>query len=95
MIDDFGAMTKNNCHSRIVFDMDFCVRVCDLPEGEKCSSNPGIGDDLCSIGTKCSPESGTCESLPMVSDFQFQGDYDSLNMSHTRKKLTVVYHMMC
>ena len=63
-------MTKNDCHSRIVFDIDFCVRVCDLPEGEKCSTNPGIGDDLCSIGTKCSPESGTCESLPMVSEFK-------------------------
>ena len=68
MIDDFGLMTKNACQGQIVYDIDFCVRVCSLQEGEQCSANPGFGDNLCSIGTKCSPESGTCQRLATVSD---------------------------
>ena len=87
MIDDFGVMTKNECQGQIVYDIDFCVRVCSLQEDEHCSTNPAFGDDLCSIGTKCSHESSICERLPMVSE--------SFYMSHTLEQLTVVYHMMC
>lgn len=88
MIDDFGVMTKNECQGQIVYDIDFCVRVCSLQEGEHCSTNPAFGDDLCSIGTKCSHESSICERLrEMVSE--------SFYMSHTLEQLTVVYHMMC
>ena len=89
MIDDFGVMTKNECQGQIVYDIDFCVRVCSLKEDEHCSTNPAFGDDLCSIGTKCSHESSICERLPMVSDCE------SFYMSHTLEQLTVVYHMMC
>ena len=66
MIEDFGVMTKNDCQGQVVFDIDFCVRVCGLEEGEQCSTKPTFGDNLCLIGTKCSPETSRCEPL-MVS----------------------------
>ena len=66
VIDDFGVMTKSQCQGQLVYDINFCVRVCSLQEGEQCSRNPTFGDNLCSIGTKCSHESSTCERLPTV-----------------------------
>jgi len=71
LIDDLGVMTKKECQGQTVYDIEFCVVVCGLEESEQCSTNPGFGENLCVIGTQCSPLSWTCERLQTT-----EGEYD-------------------
>ena len=45
---------QKNCHSgNRVYDIEFCVLVCQLEEGDQCKTVPQIGDDLCATDLSC------------------------------------------
>ena len=45
---------QKNCNSgNRVYDIEFCVLVCQLEEGDQCKTIPQIGDDLCATDLSC------------------------------------------
>ena len=47
-----GISQKKNCE-KLIFDIEFCSKVCELQEQDVCHKYPEIGDDLCSEETEC------------------------------------------
>lgn len=51
--NEAGVMSKSGCEGRLIYDMEFCVKVCERQVGQSCSNLAGIGEDVCTIGTYC------------------------------------------
>ena len=43
-----------------IYDITFCLVVCQLEVGDTCYPEFGIGDDICEIGTHCEASTQTC-----------------------------------
>lgn len=67
---------EKRCFGEVTYDAHFCTMVCELQEGDRCSTTESIGQDVCGTGLICEGNSrhGTCQQMYPMDDNMFADD---------------------
>ena len=87
-----GVIAKNCPGDReSIYDIEFCIVVCQLDVGDDCNPELSMGDDVCQIGTRCDLDTLKCIVSNQGEAFLFQSIRNSTDTKYTKAQWIFFY----